>query len=206
MAAQDDQAEQQRILTFWLGDDPFDPAAVKQCEGIWYDGSSELDREIRAKFGSVFERACSESLLHWCDSTQGALALVILLDQFSRNLHRGTAKAFAQDALARAVSKRAINTELDKEMSVIGRIFLLHPFHHSESILDQDYACIKIDDLIEEGHPDWKDTLDSTHSWFRRHRDIVRRFARFPHRNEVLGRESTSAELLYLTNSRHFGQ
>lgn len=206
MSPLDDAAEQQLILRYWFGKDLFDPASVKSREKIWYSGTKEVDNEIREQFGALFERACDETLLHWCESGAGSLALVILLDQFSRNLHRGSSEAFTQDPLARAVAKRAINAGFDKEVSPIGRIFLLHPFHHSESLLDQDFACIKLSELNDEGHEEWQSWLDTTHNWFRGHREIVQRFSRFPHRNTTLGRQSTEEEERFLTESGSFGQ
>ena len=206
MVVPSDREEQQRILSYWLGDNPNDPVAVKEKQKLWYAGSDELDSEIREQFGEIFDRACAETILHWGESADGALALVILFDQFSRNLHRGTARAFAQDPMARAVAKRAFNHGLDEEMTVPGRIFLMHPFHHSEAIIDQELGCVLLQRLIKEGHEEWSEFLQSSEEWFEGHRDIVKQFTRFPHRNEVLGRKSTTEEEEYLKDSSSFGQ
>ena len=141
MTIQNDTEEQNLILRFWFGEDQYKPELVQQKQKIWYGGGEKIDLEIRENFGELYERATTETLLHWAESAQGALALVILLDQFSRNLFRGTAGAFAQDSMARAVAKRAFNLGLDREMSIPGRIFLLHPFHHSEELVDQLFGC-----------------------------------------------------------------
>lgn len=206
MNASTEQEAQGRILEYWLGDDENDPVAIKAKQSIWYAGTKEIDDEIRERFGEDVESAANETILHWAESARGALALVILLDQFSRNLFRGTSRAFAQDPLARAVAKRAFNHGLDQELSVPGRVFLLHPFHHSEERTDQDYGCIRLQELIAEGHDAWQELLDGSVEWFEGHRNIVKRFARFPHRNEVLKRQSTDEELAFLKESGGFGQ
>ncbi|MCY3857989.1 MAG: DUF924 domain-containing protein [Gammaproteobacteria bacterium] len=206
MTIQNDIKEQDLILRFWLGEDQNNLELVKQKQKIWYSGAAQIDQEIRDNFGAVYERAATETLLHWGETAQGALALVILLDQFSRNLFRGTARAFAQDPMARAVAKRAFNNGFDSEMSVPGRIFLMHPFHHSEELVDQLFGCDRLRDLIDEGHEEWREMLNTSVEWFNGHRDIVRQFSRFPHRNRLLGRKSTKVEEQFLAESSDFGQ
>lgn len=206
MTIRNDSDEQDRILKFWLGDDQDNPDLVKGKQKIWYTGGETIDKEIRENFGEIYEHAANETLLHWAETAQGALALVILLDQFSRNLYRGTARAFAQDPMARAVAKRAFNHGLDGEMSVPGRIFLMHPFHHSEELVDQLFGCDRLRDLVDEGHDEWREMLDTSVEWFNGHHDIVRQFSRFPHRNKLLGRKSTKAEETYLADAGDFGQ
>ena len=206
VTTQNDLEEQHRILTFWFGEDPSSPELVKQRQKIWYTGGEKIDQTIRENFNEVYEHAANETLLHWAETARGALALVILLDQFSRNLFRGTSGAFAQDPMARAVAKRALNLGLDREISIPGRIFLLHPFHHSEELVDQLFGSDRLRDLIDEGHDEWHEMLDSSVEWFDGHMDVVKRFSRFPHRNKVLGRESTEEEAAFLAESSGFGQ
>lgn len=206
MTFHSDVEEQSRVLTFWFGKDQNDPDSIESRQKIWYTGGERIDRVIRVDFAELYERAANETLLHWADTADGALALVIMLDQFSRNLYRGTAQAFAQDPMARAIAKRALNLGLDREMSVPARIFLLHPFHHSEEIADQMYGCDKLQELIAEDHPAWAQLLQSSVEWFDGHCEIVKRFSRFPHRNEALGRTSTKRERAFLKESSGFGQ
>ena len=206
MTLKNDRDEQEQIIKFWLGEDQNNPDLVKQKQKIWYTGGKKIDREIRENFEEVYERAANETLLHWAETAQGALALVILLDQFSRNLFRGTASAFAQDPMARAIAKRAFNLSLDREMSIPGRIFLLHPFHHSEELVDQLFGCDRLRDMVDEGHDEWHEMLDTSVEWFNGHRDIVKRFSRFPHRNKLLGRTSSKEEETFLAESSGFGQ
>ena len=206
MTLNSDLEEQDRILRFWLGDDQNNAELIKRKQKIWYTGGEKIDLVIRQNFQEVYEHAANETLLHWVESAEGALALVIMLDQFSRNLFRGTAGAFSQDPMARAVAKRAINLGLDREMSIPGRLFLLHPFHHSEELVDQVFGCDRLRDLIDEGHDVWREMLDSSVDWFHGHRDVVSRFSRFPHRNKVLGRKSTKEEEAFLAQSSGYGQ
>ena len=206
MTLKSDTVEQDRILKYWFGNDQDDPDSVKQKQKIWYSGGEEIDKEIKENFGEIYERAANETLLHWADASEGSLALVILLDQFSRNLFRNTSSAFAQDPMARAVAKRAFNLGLDRELSVPGRIFLLHPFHHSEELVDQLFGRDRLRDLIAEGHSGWNDMLDSSVEWFNHHLDIVARFSRFPHRNAQLGRQSTKAEEEFLEGASGSGK
>ena len=206
MQTTNDDLEQTRILEYWFGTEELDRGAIEAKQKVWYAGGEAIDNDICDHFGEIFEEARNETILHWADSSRGALALVILLDQFSRNLFRGTAQAFAQDPLARAVAKRAIRHGLDQELSVPARIFLLHPFHHSEALVDQDFGFIRLKELVAEGHDEWQDMLQSSIDWFRGHRDIIVRFNRFPHRNAVLNRKSTAEEEKFLRESSSFGQ
>jgi uncharacterized protein (DUF924 family) len=124
----------------------------------------------------------------WKDVALPNLALVITLDQFSRQLHRGEAKAFAQDVHALKAAKHAIDEGFDRDMSAVQRLFLYLPFEHSESLADQDRSIGLIEPL---GNAEWT-------RYAREHRDVIARFGRFPHRNATLGRESTPEELAYL--------
>lgn len=198
MKLQEDDKQQREILEFWFGCEPHTPSSIDTKRKNWYAGSSNFDEEIRSRFEEVFENACYEVILHWAESAQGSIALTILLDQFSRNLHRNTARAYQQDALARAVAKRTIKHGFDIEMSVPERIFLFHPFHHSESLADQIEGCRLLDELNAEGHKQWESLIQTSISWFESHRETVGRFGRFPHRNEYLDRKSTDEELLFL--------
>ena len=201
----EDAKRQTAILKYWFGSKPHTPTSIESKRKIWYAGNEEIDAEIRSKFEEDFERACREVNLHWGESAEGSLALVILLDQFSRNLHRDSIKAYEQDPLARAVAKRAIKSGFDRTMSVPERVFLLHPFHHSESVTDQQDGCTLLRELELEGHAEWASLIQSSIEWFESHRATVERFGRFPHRNHILNRNSTDDELAFLaTKGKHF--
>ncbi len=140
------------------------------------------------RFGALLLKAKQGELVHWAETPDGALALVILFDQLSRNIHRGTPEAFAADVLALATAKHAIFQGHDLRLSPEGRGFLYLPFEHSEVLADQDKGVALFEALGSE------ELLD----YMRRHRDIIARFGRFPHRNAILGRSSTAEEIEFL--------
>ena len=168
------------VLDFW-----FDP----ESEPLWFKKDAAFDAAIRERFVGDYERAAAGALDAWKDTADGALALVIALDQFPRNLFRGSARAFATDAKAVAVAGRAIDRGFDRRLEVVRRKFLYLPFTHSESLADQRRGVT----LFEAAGTDSK-----TLKFARRHLEIVARFGRFPHRNQDLGRETTADEAAFL--------
>ena len=169
----------EEVLRFW-----FDEHA-----GDWFVKNPAFDAAIRARFLPLYEDAAAGRLAHWAESPRGALALIIVLDQFPRNLFRGEARAFATDPMARGIARRVLEHAWDKPMTRSEQLFVYLPFEHSESIEDQD-RCVE---LMKE-----KD-FDERQRWYaERHREIIRRFGRFPHRNAALGRESTPDEIAFL--------
>lgn len=167
------------VLDFWFSD-----ATRKH----WFARSDEFDGRVREVLGPLYERAARGELDGWADDLHGALALVLLLDQVPRNLHRGSAAAFACDAAAVRHARAVVDAGLDRKLGDSERVFLYLPFEHSESMEDQDRSVALMSDFAE---PMWRD-------YAVRHRDIVARFGRFPHRNVALGRESTAEELAFL--------
>lgn len=196
----------QDIVDFWLGEAASDPAAAKARTTVWYGGKSHVDQQIQDQFGETLALAEQGNLDEWRNSSEGALALVILLDQFSRNLYRRTGDAFKNDAKALEIARSAVEQGLHKEMSWIGRVFLYHPFHHAESLEAQDQGVERFEEVYREASPEWAETLYTFVDYARGHRDIVRRFGRFPHRNEALGRENTIEEAEYLETAKRYGQ
>jgi uncharacterized protein (DUF924 family) len=170
----------QKVIDFWLGD--VGPSG-------WYAVDPALDDKIRGKFGSDWKAARSGAFDHWAGEPRSCLALLILLDQFPRNMFRGSADAFATDAQALAIAKDAIAAGHDELIALPERQFFYLPLMHAEALVDQD-ACVK---LIAVGFGAG-DNL--THA--RAHREVIRRFGRFPHRNEALGRETTAEEAAFL--------
>lgn len=153
----------------------------------WMKADPEFDAEIRTRFGDLVENCASGKHDDWALSPEGALALVIVLDQFPRNLFRGDAKAFAADAKAREIAKEAISSEFDQKVDSELKIFFYMPLEHSESLSDQNY-CLRLCHSCGQGYL----------KWAKLHRDVIRRFGRFPHRNGVLGRHTTPAEWAFL--------
>jgi uncharacterized protein (DUF924 family) len=154
----------------------------------WFKKNTAFDEAIRLKFEPVHHRAARGEYDAWIGDPEGSLALLILLDQFPRNLYRGSAHAFATDPKARAIALAAVDQGFDRKVEPILRNFFYLPFLHSEGLADQDYALAL---CTEAGDPD-------NIKWAGLHRDIIVRFGRFPHRNEALGRKTTPEEQEFL--------
>ena len=181
-------ADAAEVLRFWYGD-------TDAFRGAWFARDDAFDADIRARFGALFERAASGALdEEWAATPLGAVALVIVLEQFSRNMFRGSARAFSADARALAVAKRAVARGLDKGLSPLKAMFLYLPFEHSESLEDQARSVELMSSLGVAQLVDFAE----------QHRVVVERFGRFPHRNAVLGRESTPEEVEFLKTHKGF--
>jgi len=159
----------------------------------WYAGSPALDEDIRRRFGRAAQAARAGAFDHWVATPRASLALLILLDQFSRNLHRGSAEAFAADPRARRIARIAVARGFDQRIAEPGRQFFYLPFEHSERKADQN-ACVQ---MMGQRMPR---TGRTSRPWALVHRDVIRRFGRFPHRNKALGRETTPEEQAFLDN------
>jgi uncharacterized protein (DUF924 family) len=173
------------ILEFWFSDE------ARPC---WFASTPAFDREVAERFLDVWQAAARGDLDGWAATPQGALALVIVLDQFPLHLFRGRADAFATEAQARAVTRRALANGWDGSLAPEQRAFLYLPLMHSESLQDQEASVALYEAL---------GLAESLH-WARHHRELIRRFGRFPHRNAALGRTSTPDELAYLASDEAF--
>lgn len=195
------------IADFWLADSLESPEKAAARRDWWYEGGVPVDDEIRARFGDLVPRACARELISWQDTPDGALALILLLDQFTRNLYRNTVEAYAGDACAFEIVNHAIDQGLDAALHPVARIWLYHPFHHSEDVTEQDRGLGLLRDLRQEADPAWHAYVERSIKGWTRHRDIVAKFGRFPHRNAVLGRDSTAEELAHMAaGGESFGQ
>ena len=170
------------VLDYWIG-------AVGE-EG-WFAGGPELDAEIRAMFADVWQAAHDGGLEHWVDGAAGTLAYLVICDQMSRNMHRGSALAFATDERALAAARKAIEAGWDMAAPEPERMFFYLPFEHSENPADQARSVA----LMQERLADPEMTLHA-----RAHQEIIRRFGRFPYRNAALGRDSTAEEQDFMAN------
>ncbi len=176
------------VLNFWFG--PRDARGGARPE--WFRKDDKLDAEIRRRFGELHAAAARGELEAWRASPEPVLALVVVLDQFSRNLYRAEARAFAQDAHARECARQALARGDDLGLLPVERQFLYMPFDHSEDALDQNLAVDRMRSL---------EAFEATRGlseWAERHRAIIVRFGRFPHRNAALGRASTPEETEFL--------
>lgn len=170
------------VLAFWL--DEIGPAG-------WYSGGDELDQLIRDRFEGVYKQACDGSLSLWLTYPSGTLAYIILTDQFSRNMYRDTAQAFASDKIARAAAKAAISKGWDLKIDEPARQFFYMPLVHTECLVDQDRAVR----LIKTRMPE---TGEANLLHAKAHREVIRKFGRFPNRNAALARETPDAEARFL--------
>jgi uncharacterized protein (DUF924 family) len=174
------------ILAFWFGPPPH------ATRDVWFRKDPTFDAAIRERFGAAATAALSGEFTTWDATPQGALARVILLDQFTRNLHRDTPLGFAGDALALGIAEQAIARGFDRELDRFERWFLYLPFEHSEDAAMQQRSLALFGQLAEA-------TGDRTPlEWAEKHAAVIRRFGRYPHRNATLGRASTTEELAFL--------
>jgi uncharacterized protein (DUF924 family) len=166
------------VLAFWRAAGP----------DKWFKKDDAFDAGIRQRFLATYEAAAAGGLADWTENAEGALALLLVLDQFPRNMFRNDARAFAADPLARAVAARAIERGFDREIAMPERTFFYLPFEHSEDLTDQD-RCVALSRATGDAE---------TVKWAELHADIIRKFGRFPHRNKALGRATTEDEQAFL--------
>lgn len=200
------QAIIEDVLSFWLGIPATTGPRLMEKFRRWYQGGPELDLEIDTRFGGLVERALDGGLEHWAESRRGRLALVILLDQWTRNLYRGSPRTYAGDARALELSLSMI--ELG-DLAVLGeeeQLFAIMPLVHAEDLAMQDEAVLLADRIAEGAPPgELRDAWMVGSARTRHYRSIVARFGRFPHRNAVLGRRSTAEEVAFLGRLRQSG-
>lgn len=167
------------VVTFWR----------EAGEKKWFEKDEAFDRVMQERFGATHADAAEGRLADWARTPEGALALILLLDQFSRNMYRGQPECFAQDAMARDIAQKALEAGFDRQVEPRLRMFFYMPFMHSEAIADQERCVLLFHELTGtlEG-------LKHAHE----HAEIIRRFGRFPHRNAILGRHTTPAEQSFL--------
>jgi uncharacterized protein (DUF924 family) len=180
-----DAASARKVLDFWFSD---------EVEKRWFDSGPEFDSEIREKFGDLYDLAFEGELSGWTATAESALALVILFDQFPRNMFRGSPKAYQSDEQAREVSRVALANAFDQQRSQKERAFFYLPLMHSEDLLDQT-ECVQLYRRMKD---------EENLKYAIEHHDIIARFGRFPHRNVILGRQSSDEEQEFLKTHKGF--
>ncbi len=183
-------ADFREVLDFWFGA-PDSPEYGRTREA-WFRKSDEFDETIRARFLGLHQRAVSGALQLWQAAPDSLLSLIVVLDQFSRNLYRGSKRAFAADARALAAAELAVARGDDRALAPVQRWFVYLPFEHAEDLAAQRRSLELFESLRAD--PDSGDSID----YARRHYEIIARFGRFPHRNAILGRSSTPEEIEFL--------
>ena len=178
------------VLDFWFGRSHSPEYGKVQKK--WFEKNADFDAEVRSRFLLQYELAASGQLDSWQDSPDNCLALILLLDQFPRNMFRGTPQAFATDSKALATAEYAVNNKFDRELLTVKKLFIYLPFEHSENLEKQQKSVELFRRL--SGDTD----SDSVIEYAMQHLEIIQRFGRFPHRNQILGRETTPEEAEFL--------
>ena len=186
------------LLAFWFGDDPDDAAVSVAKAELWWGHSPATDELLRERFGAAASAAAAGELDHWTGLPRGRLALILLLDQLPRAIHRDTPEAFAQDDAARETAAQGLDSGADQLLHPINRLFFYLPFEHSEDLEDQNRSVELFRELALSVPEEQRPTFNAFVDYAQRHREVIARFGRFPHRNRILGRESTPEEIFFL--------
>ena len=200
--------EARTVREFWFGELPLTAEQLGRRMEFWFGkANAERDAQIRARFGTLLERAAGGALAAWADGPHRRLSLIILLDQFPRHVFRGTARAFACDGQALALTLSGMQSAADAALDPVERIFFYMPLQHAESREAQDESLAAFRRLLGEAPPELQAIFADSLAWAGKHRAIIERFGRFPHRNALLGRASTPAEEEWLRQGgESFGQ
>ena len=186
------------ILHYWFGNSADDAEVVREKTILWWKKNPEVDEEIRRRFEAMLESEVKGELASWGNSPRGQLARMLLLDQFPRNMYRGTARAFAYDEQARRLARQALDQGVDRKLRPVERVFIYLPFEHSEDVQDQATGVQLFEALLEKVPATVKQPFQNFLDFAKKHKEIVDHFKRFPHRNALLGRDSTPQELEFL--------
>ena len=190
----------EEVLSYWFpeGIDDADPQTLRRQMQRWMAGGPEVDREITQRFGEVLEQARRGELDHWAQTARGRLALIVVLDQFSRNVYRGSPLSYSQDEKALRLAVEGIELGMDRKLSSAERFFFWLPLGHSEDLALQERSVSHAEEEAAKVPSHRKAGAEFEVSQAKATRDVIARFGRHPHRNEILGRESTPEELEYL--------
>ena len=198
----------EEILEFWFGDTRRDISCIPEWMSFWFAAGTDLDEPIRQRFTADVDAAASGQMKQWCESAKGRLATILLLDQFTRNIYRGKPEAFDNDDLALDLTQTGIVSGHDGKLSPVEMAFFYMPMQHAESLAVQMQSVALYEALADTVPEATKKIFQNGFAHYARlHRDIIVQFGRFPHRNAILGRESTPVELAYLDgDAPTFGQ
>ncbi len=188
----------ENIIKFWFGRVEESIVPSKKRARIWFAEDAEVDTEIKSKFSDLVAKAAQDECKDWEEQSRGQLALILLLDQFSRHIYRNSAQAFAQDKQALRICLAGLAAEDDHNLSLIERVFYYFPLLHAEDLSMQTKSVEVYQQLADMALPETRTIYDSFFKFANHHYEIIQRFSRFPQRNEVLGRESTDEEIQYL--------
>lgn len=203
----EDQIRIEAVLAFWFRQRALSAPQIDHRMNIWFGEDSLFDQEIEREFKNDIEAASASRLMHWANAPQGRLALILLLDQFRRNIYRGTAAAFSHDRMALRLCVEGAMKKQDSGLSPIEKVFFYLPLQHAESKKVQAKSVALYSRLARAVTPTYRETFETIAQFAELHADIVETFGRFPHRNALLGRENTAEEAEYLAgDAADFGQ
>ncbi len=194
------------VLGYWLGDALQRGWPSQSRSALWFGGGKQQDEAITRRFGALVGHALAGGLTEWEQTPLGRLALVILLDQFTRNMFRGQGRAFSGDARAQALARDALQQAWDLALPGAGAVFLYMPLMHAEDLALQDQCVSCFEALLTRSPTERQQDLQGNLAFARQHRDILARFGRFPHRNAALGRPDSVQEAEFLRDGPRFGQ
>ncbi len=186
------------ILEFWFGRGRTATEVAEEKASLWWSKNESIDKEITRRFAATTEAAAGGQLSHWAQSPRGLLALIICTDQFPRNIHRDSPKAFSCDPAALGFAKECVDGGAARQLRPLERLFAYLPFEHSEALAEQRRAVALYQTLAKNAAADEAELFDGYLQFAHKHQEIIERFGRFPHRNPILGRPSTDEEHAFL--------
>lgn len=199
--------EARAVREYWLGTGPLTAESLARRMDFWFGAAAAHDAEIRSRFGGLLERAAAGELAGWADGPRRRLSLILVLDQFPRNIFRGTARAFDYDRQALALALTGLQSGADGALDFAERLFFYMPLEHAESLEAQDESVAAFRRLLGEVPRELHATFAGVLRFAEEHRSIIERFGRFPHRNALLGRPDTPQEAQWLLEgAARFGQ
>ncbi len=193
-----DQPTWQPILDYWFGSSKDDVVCANERASLWWGKSPETDAEIRQKFEPQLQLLVNGGNRYWLQFAESRLASIIVLDQFSRNIYRDTPVAFSADLLALNWCLSGLHDGLDKQLRPIERVFFYLPLEHAEDLELQQLCIVQFQQLVQEVPVQQREAFAGFLDYAEQHAEVIKQFGRFPHRNTILGRESTPDELAYL--------
>lgn len=192
-------SQQQAILDFWFKEEFSPHLETSSCYlHLWFGASSQVHQDILAQFTEDWQCASTNEYDDWLEHPSGQLALLILLDQVTRHIHMGRAEAYSCDLKAQSICSRGISLGFDHRLSLLQRAFYYFPLLHAEALLLQEQSVSLYELLLEISMPEYRHILNKFYQYAIYHHDIIKKYGRFPHRNAVLGRQSSSEEQQFL--------
>ena len=203
----DDRARVSNVLELWFPEREFGAPQIDARLDLWFSASPELDARLRLEFIDDITAASERKLQHWGSEPESRVALILLIDQFRRNIYRGTPKAFSHDRIALKLAVEGIIARMDRKLNPIHRVFFYMPLQHAESLRVQKKSVQVFSSLAGSVSETLRQTFETFAQFAELHHDIIARFGRFPHRNAILGRPNTQEEETYLSDDAPgFGQ